>query len=421
MEIFDSLTGLYSKKGFSYKAQETLESDSNTSYQIVYSDVRHLKLVNDLYGIPEGDKLIQKIGKALKDSNTPGAIYARLDGDQFATLVSKENAQSIIDLLTKTEFCVDACKTYKVHIDVGVYEIEDRTVPITIMCDRAKMALNTIKEDVLKQVAYYSDTIREQMVKEQMLFGEMHRAIRDREMIIYLQGLYDSNENLVGAEALVRWAHPEKGILSAGEFVGVLENNGLIVSLDQYVWELACQQLQKWQQEGKSDLFLAVNISAKDFDTIDVCEVLIGLVNKYGINPEKLRLEITETALMTSVDNTIKVIEKLRENGFKVEIDDFGSGYSSLNMLKDIVVDVVKLDMKFLRKCKDEERSKTILQMMVDLVKKLDMQVIVEGVETKEQLEFLKSYNCDVFQGYLLMRPMDVENFERIYFNGQVT
>ena len=276
-------------------------------------------------------------------------------------------------------------------------------------------------EDVLKQVAYYSDTIREQMVKEQMLFGEMHRAIRDREMIIYLQGLYDASENLVGAEALVRWAHPEKGILSAGEFVGVLENNGLIVSLDQYVWELACQQLQKWQQEGKRALFLAVNISAKDFDTIDVCEVLIGLVNKYGINPEKLRLEITETALMTSVDNTIKVIEKLRENGFKVEIDDFGSGYSSLNMLKDIVVDVVKLDMKFLRKCKDEERSKTILQMMVDLVKKLDMQVIVEGVETKEQLEFLKSYNCDVFQGYLLMRPMDVENFERIYFNGKAT
>ena len=175
-------------------------------------------------------------------------------------------------------------KTYQVHIDVGVYEIEDKKVPISIMCDRAKMALNTIKEDAFKQVAYYSDAIREQMLKEQMMYGEMHRAIKDREMIIYLQGLYDADEKLVGAEALVRWDHPAKGILSAGEFVGVLETNGLIVNLDQYVWELACQQLQKWQQEGKEELFLSVNISAKDFETIDVCEVLLNLISKYGIS-----------------------------------------------------------------------------------------------------------------------------------------
>lgn len=167
------------------------------------------------------------------------------------------------------------------------------------------------------------------------------------------------------------------------------------------------------ENRGKGQFVLSVNISAKDFETIDVCEVLTKLVHKYDISPKKLRLEITETALMQDIDRNIVVIDSLRANGFIVEIDDFGSGYSSLNMLKDFTADVVKLDMKFLQSCKDEERGKTILQLMVELVKKLGMQVIVEGIETQEQLNLLKEYKCDVFQGYYLMRPMSVENFER--------
>lgn len=412
METHDSLTGLYNKWKFYFEVQEILKQNKEKEYQIICSNVKHFKLVNDLFGISAGDNLIRKIGTCLKEEGCPEAIYARLEADKFGIFVPNEYAQRIIDLFLKTEFYADKRNSYSVHIDIGVYEIDDKEVPVSLMCDRANMALETIKADRGKQVAYFKEKMREQMLREQILYVELNRAIKRKEMTIYLQGLYDVNKNVVGAEALVRWNHPVRGVLSAGIFVEALEENGLIVNLDQYIWELACEQLQKWKKEGKEGLFLSVNISAKDFDAIDVCDVLKNLVDKYEISPQKLRLEITETALMKDVDRNLRVINELRKSGFIVEIDDFGSGYSSLNMLKDIVVDVVKLDMKFLHKCTDEERSKTILQAMVELVKKLDMQVIVEGVETKEQFELLKSYACDFFQGYYLMRPMDVESFE---------
>lgn len=413
MEMRDGLTGLYNKWGFYFKVQEILKNNKETSYQIICSNIKSFKLVNDLFGFSVGDNLIQEIGNQLKEKGYSEGVYARLESDKFGIFVPNEYTQQIIDLLLGTEFHVDGNDSYLIHVDMGIYEIDDKTIPVSLMCDRANMALETIKEDRGKQVAYFKETMREQMLKEQLLYGELFRAIKNKEMVIYLQGLYDSCKNIIGAEALVRWNHPTRGILSAGEFVETLEKNGLIVNLDKIIWELACEQLQKWKREGKDNLFLSVNISAKDFEFIDVCDVLTSLVHKYDISPEKLRLEITETALMQDIDRNLIVIDNLRANGFIVEIDDFGSGYSSLNMLKEIIADVVKLDMKFLQKCKDEERGKTILKVMVDLVKKLGMQVIVEGVETQEQFNLLKEYNCDVFQGYYLMRPMDVDSFER--------
>ncbi len=413
MEMHDSLTGLYNKWGFFFKVQELLKANKEGSYQIICSNIKQFKLVNDLFEISAGDNLIKLIANHLKEKEYPEGVYARLEADKFGIFIPEQYAQQVIDLLTLTEFHVEGHASYLVHIDVGVYEIDDKRIPVSLMCDRANMALATIKEDRGKQVAYFKETIREQILKEQLLHGELQKAIKNKEMIIYLQGLYDANENIVGAEALVRWKHPAKGILAAGVFVETLEKNGLIAYVDQYIWELACEQLQKWKKEGKGNLFLSVNISAKDFETIDVCEVLLNLIHKYDISPDKLRLELTETALMKDVERNLAIINQLRVNGFVVEIDDFGSGYSSLNMLKDIIADVVKLDMKFLQKCQDEERSKMILQAMVELVKKLGMQVIVEGVETQEQFNLLKEYNCDVFQGYYLMRPMDVESFEK--------
>ncbi len=413
MEIYDSLSGLYNQWGFFFKVQEVLKNDQETNYQIICSNIKHFKLVNDLFGIAAGDNLIKQIGRLLKENGHLGGVYARLEADKFGILIPKKNAQQLMDVLLEKEFQIEGQESYIVRIDMGIYEIEDKSIPVSVMCDRAKMALDTIKEDRGRQAAYFHETMRQQMLKEQVLYGEIQRAIKNKELVMYLQGLYDAKENIVGAEALVRWNHPLEGVLSAGTFVETLEKNGLIAKLDMYIWELACEQLQKWKKAGKGDLFLSVNISAKDFEAVDVCEVLTKLVRKYEISPEKLRVELTETALMENVERNLTVIRKLRNNGFIVEIDDFGSGYSSLNMLKDIMADVIKLDMKFLQKCQDEERSRTILQMMVELGKKLGMQVIVEGVETQEQFQLLKQYNCDIFQGYYLMYPMDVDSFEQ--------
>ena len=401
--------------GIFFQSAGSSESRSGNQIPDIIFDIKHFKLVNDLFGISAGDALIRKIGDALKSKENPEGIYARLEADRFAVCVPDGKMQQIIDLLLETEFHVEGHRSYVVHIDVGIYEIDDRTIPVSLMCDRAQMAMDAVKENRGIRVAYFKETMREQLLKEQLLYRELQKAIKNKEMIIYLQGLYDCFGNVVGAEALVRWNHPVKGILSAGTFVETLERNGLIAGVDTYIWELACKQLQKWKEEGREDLFLAVNISARDFESIEVCEVLTDLVRKYEIAPEKLRLELTETALMKDVERNIQVIDRLREMGFIVEIDDFGSGYSSLNMLKDIHADVVKLDMKFLEKCKDEERSKTILRAMVELIQKLGMQVIVEGIETKEQFRLLKEYHCDAFQGYYFMRPMDVADFEKRY------
>lgn len=412
METKDTLTGLFNKWGFFFRVQEILKQKNNKKYQIICFDVKHFKLINDLFGFSAGDRVLKKIADSLFESRTEEGVFARIDSDKFGAFVEKKNAHQIIAKLTEKELYVEGSSSYLVRISVGVYEIDDKTIPVSLMYDRAKMALDTIKENRLQQIAYFKETMREKMVNEQVLYNELHRAIRNNEMTIYLQGLYNADKKLKGAEALVRWDHHTRGILSAGMFVEDLEKNGLIVALDQYIWELACKQLQKWSLEGNDELFLAVNVSAKDFESIDVCEILLQLVKKYNVLPKKLRIEITETALMDDIDRNLIVIDRLREKGFIVEIDDFGSGYSSLNMLKDICADVVKLDMKFLQQAKDEERSKVILQTMVDLVKKLKMQVVVEGVETEAQFALLKEYNCDLFQGYYLMRPRSIEAFE---------
>ena len=200
-----------------------------------------------------------------------------------------------------------------------------------------------------------------------------------------------------------------------GEFIPVFEKNGMIVKLDQYMWEAACKQLRKWKDEGKKDMYISVNISPKDFYFMDVKQVLVDLVKKYNIEPRKLKLEITETAIMTNIDNPVEILDGLRKEGFIIEMDDFGSGYSSLNMLKDIYVDILKIDMAFLRKSNDEERGRKILKTMIQLAKDLEMPTITEGVETLEQVEFLKAMGCKMFQGYYFAQPMDVATFEEKY------
>ena len=194
-----------------------------------------------------------------------------------------------------------------------------------------------------------------------------------------------------------------------------LEKNGLISEVDKYIWELACKQLKKWKSEGKEHLYISVNISPRDFYFLNIYQIFTSLVETYDISPKNLKLEITETAIVLDVNRQLELIERLRNYGFIVEMDDFGSGYSSLNMLKDIQVDVLKIDMAFLRKSKDETRSKKILHMIINLSKQLGMPVISEGVETKEQVEYLSELGCDMFQGYYFAKPMDVTSFEQLY------
>ena len=281
------------------------------------------------------------------------------------------------------------------------------------------MAISTIKDDYHNRIAYYDEALRAEILREQELVRDFEKALEEGQIKMYLQPQMSADGKLLGTEALVRWEHPEKGAIHPGEFIPVFEKNGLVSDIDRYIWEQACKQLKSWKERGREDIYISVNISPRDFHFLNVYQTFTELVECYEIAPKNLKLEITETAIVMDFDRQMELITRLRRNGFIVEMDDFGSGYSSLNMLKDLHVDILKIDMAFLEKAKDEERSKKILQMIISLSKQLGMPVITEGVESEEQVTFLTAVGCDMFQGYYFAKPMPVDKFEELYFGSK--
>ncbi len=411
----DHLTGLYNEEWFYEKVKEALHDETEEAFYIVCSDIQNFKFINDIFGKQVGDELLIKMAGRLKDRVALGGIYGHLEQDRFALLIKKRDFEPNIFKDIPKEVHTNKELSYPVNIFLGVYEVTDRTMPVSEMCEHAIMAVHTLKGRFNLEIAYYDEDLRASVLKEQELTSDLDRALANKEIQIYLQPQITSDDKMVGAEALVRWLHPTRGMVMPGEFIEIFENNGLIVKLDQYIWRLACEHLKRWKESGWGDKYISVNISPTDFHFIDIYDTFIELIEEYQINPKNLRLEITETAVITNLEKQLELIEKLRDAGFIVEMDDFGSGYSSLNMLKDIRVDVLKFDLHFLRNSNDIERSRKIIKSLMILSHELDMPAISEGVETKEQVEFLKGIGCNLFQGYYFAKPMDVKTFEEKY------
>ncbi|MDD6038348.1 MAG: EAL domain-containing protein [bacterium] len=410
----DHLTGLYNREYFYEQVQHCLRVHSNERYLMICSDIRDFKMVNDVFGTQAADQLLKDIAQALREQTIPGEIYGRLVNDRFALFMKKRDFREVKFIDGPAEVMKIAKDvSFPLQVYVGVYEITEPDIPVSVMCDRAFMAIDTIKGDYNKHVAYYDEQLRRTMLNEQLLLADFEQAILDEDFEMYIQPQVYADGRCIGGEALVRWNHPLRGMLMPGAFIGLFEQNGMIVQLDRYIWEHACRQLREWKAEGYPERYISVNISPKDFFFADVYKEITQLVEKYEISPANLKLEITETAMMTELPKQLELIEKLRKAGFIVEMDDFGSGYSSLNMLKDIRVDVLKIDMAFLRKSDDEIRSRSILKTIINLAKQLNMQVITEGVETQEHADFLRTAGCDIFQGYYYAKPMPVEAFEQ--------
>lgn len=412
----DPLTGLYNKEFFYEKVRQRLDEQPEEQFILICSDIGNFKMVNDVFGTECGDRVLICIARALHEMCKPDQIYGRIDNDGFALLMKKSDyGEEYFQNVPQSKVYVEKDIEYPIRLYLGVYEIVQKDLPVSVMCDRAKMAIATINGNYQKRLAYYDEKLRQSVLNEQEIMGELDDAIASGQFHIYLQAQVNGQGESHGAEALVRWIHPKKGYLPPSAFIDILEKNGAIVRLDRYIWELTCQKLREWTDEGREDMYLSVNISPKDFYFIDIYETFTSLVEQYGINPGRLHLEITETSVMTDVQQRIEIIERLQAYGFIVEMDDFGSGYSSLNMLKEIHVNVLKVDMVFLRKTTEMERSRKILRTIIALAQELGMETIVEGVETSEQLEFLKSISCDIFQGYYFAKPMEVSQFEEIY------
>ena len=414
----DTLTGLYNKNYFAKKTSEILNENPDKEWLLICSNIKDFKLVNDLFGLEKGNEVLKMEADLLKAQCGEGSVYGRTGGDKFAICIPKEEfkEQDFMDAIQTMGHAFNN-DLYHLHIYVGVYEITDRNEEVSIMCDKANLAIKTLGENYDKSIAYYNDTIFHDTVAEKQLVGDFDKALVEKQFCMYLQPQVTSEGKLLGAEALVRWQHPKRGLIFPGDFIEVFEKTGLIYRLDRFVWELAVQKLAQWQKVGRDDLYISVNISTKDFYYMDVYETITSLVETYKIIPSTLKLEITETAIMTGTAGELEMIERFRKSGFQVEIDDFGSGYSSFNTLKDMDVDVLKIDMGFLRTTRPEriERSMSIINTIISLTKTLGLSVITEGVETKEQIDKLTQMGCGIYQGYYFSKPIPVGQFEDTY------
>ena len=412
---YDQLTGIYNKQYLYDQAETLICENPDTKWSVIALDVKDFKIINDIFSNELGDEVLKRIADLLRKGGNVNCAYGRISGDKFGYVIPSGdfNAARTEELLLGFRF-VEQGINHPIVIHAGVYEVEKGSIPISVMFDRAFMALATIKNDYERRLAYYDDEMRERVIWNQSISNALEGAIATGQIRPYLQPLVDANGNVEGAEALVRWIHPREGYLSPARFIPVFESNGMIARLDKYMWECACRILKDWERRG-IDLFISVNISPKDFYFIDVYGTIRELVSRYEIKPEKLRLEITETVMMSNIENRLRIIDDLRSDGFIIEMDDFGSGYSSLNLLKDMPVDVLKIDMAFLYKTKDMLKAQKILQMIIDLSSRIGIRSITEGVETESQLEMLVQMGCGMFQGYYFAKPMPLEEFESKY------
>ena len=415
----DVLTGLSNRLSFEEQVAEIIKANPNESYYMQVSDINDFKLINDVFGREKADKILLKIARDLEQYAHPGSAFCRWRGDIFCAFLKKSSVDiPALEKQIKDTWSQSDIINSPVIIHVGLFEPSesDKDLSVSAMVDRAQLAIAGIKNDFNRCVAVYDNRLREDKLWEQQITSELDYALANGHIIPYLQPQYRADGHLEGGEVLVRWNHPKEGLIPPFKFIPIFEQNGMIATIDKYIWDAACKILADWaeRKDGHEDLNLSINISPKDFYFMDIYEVITSLVEKYGVNPKHLHLEITESSVMNNANEHIKTINNLREYGFTVEMDDFGSGYSSLNMLKDMPVDVLKIDMVFLGKTDDYKKSKIILSSIVDMANNLDMPQITEGVETKEQFEMLKEMGCKLFQGYFFSKPVPLEEFEKL-------
>lgn len=414
---YDSVTGLYNRQAFYRHVREKLDSDTESKYVIMRWDLDNFKVLNDFHGVSAGDKALRDIAARARDAFPIGSVLARLDSDHFVALAALD-AAAVIGLYE--DMCAWA-ESYPVDFRfsfrVGVYVIDDAGIDVGLMCDRALLALRSIKGSYATHLKYYDESLRQRLLSEQQLLSEMNYALSSGQFVLYFQPQYDTSGEraaLTGAEALVRWQHPTEGLLPPGRFIPLFEKNGFIMTLDRYVWEKACMYLRSWLDEGLSPLPVSVNISRLNLYNPRLVPIFRSLTEKYGIAPSMLHLEITETAFMDDSALLIDVVKQLQQSGFIVEMDDFGSGYSSLNTLKDVPVDVLKLDLRFLVQTENSSRGGIIINSVLKMAHWLKMPVIAEGVETARQADYLKTVGCTHAQGYLFAKPMPDSDYKAL-------
>lgn len=360
--------------------------------------------------------MLRKLADLCKKQVADNGICGRLSSDRFAVMRKrgvKYSEEYFQELITKVNVMVNCSNN--VIVKWGIYEITDRTIPVEQMCDRALMAADSIKGQYHKYFTYYDSELRSKLLREQAITEGMELALSGEQFSVFFQPKYSLKDcSLAGAEAIVRWDHPYLGAISPGEFVPLFEKNGFITWMDQFVWNRTCELIREWKKKGYPMLPISVNVSRADIYRVDLVDILLKIVRKQGTSPSDLHLEITESAYTEDSAQIICTVAELRDKGFIIEMDDFGSGYSSLNMLNEMKVDTLKLDRQFTQGEMNKVGNEGILKFFVDLAHRMELTVLAEGAETEEQPARLKEMNCDYVQGFYFSRPMSTEEYESL-------
>lgn len=416
----DVLTGILNKSKFFYNTRNMLNIFAMEDFVFIRIDIEKFQLINSFFGMDEGDNLLKYMADYLQnvEKEYRYITYGRIEADIFAVCFSYKNEKEITDFVKKF---TNQMENYPLDFDItpffGVYLVKNRDLSINEMYDKANLASKNCKGNYIQNYFFYTKEMSEEIIKEQHIINNMKNALKNEEFVLYLQPKYELQRNsIAGAEVLVRWITADGRMISPGEFIPVFERNGFILKLDQYVWEKTCQLLAGWRDEGRKIFPVSVNISRVSLYNPKIVDVICGLTEKYNIPPEWLQLELTESAYTGNPKAIKEMMEQLQKKGFSILMDDFGSGYSSPNVLKDIAVDVLKIDMKFLDGSGDDGRSENILASVVRMAKWLNMPVVAEGAERKEQVSFLHSIGCEYVQGFYFARPMPVKEYEKLLY-----
>lgn len=412
---FDLLTGIYNINTFYAQAERLVREHPCQKFAVVRLDVNRFKFINDLYGREEGNRLLRFMATVISANMGTMDAFGRMNSDVFCLCMSYASGDPLLVRIKKILKEINQfSESYQVMPSCGICIVKDRDTQMSILCDWANLAQKTIKGSLIKQWAFYDKKLRAKQLDERRIENEMNEALNKRQFKVYLQPKHNvQNGSVIGAEALVRWDHPERGFLTPDRFIPLFERNGFIIKLDEYVWEETCRIIKSWLDRGMVAVPVSVNVSRVQVYNPNFYKKLLNIIRRYDIPKKLLEVELTESSFVENTVDLYRGMERLREEGISFSMDDFGSGYSSLNMLKNVPVNTIKLDREFFNESVATQKGKTIIEHTIGMINDLKLQVIAEGVETNEQAAFLNDCGCLAAQGYYYSRPMPVDEFEK--------
>lgn len=414
--IHDELTGLLNRTGYLEAVDAYIAKHGCEDMIMLTSNIKDFKLINAMFGESAGDEVLLRQSQIIAQNMHPGTISGRTGDDKFSIFTQKKyGSEKQFEKYINHFRKVSEEIVFQLHCYCGMYSPEGNEQSALAMYDKTLMALDAVSGSYSQIFSHYDSSIMDRILDEKNICEDFISAIGNGQIQMYLQPIIDEEKNTIGAEALCRWNHPTRGLLDAQSFLPILEKESLIYQLDEFMWNEAAKKLREWKEKGISNCYISVNVAVKDFYYADIYRYFCDLVKKYDIEPSSLHIEITENIFMSNMAKSLVLSNKLQNEGFVVIIDNFGNGYSSLNMLKNVESISVKIDQEFLASAYSHERGKIILDSIVKMTKILGIECVCEGVENREQYEILKSVGCTSFQGNYFVSPLTVDVFETQY------